>query len=170
MTSYFLGVLGWNSQNCLDFWSVNEKLKVLVSECIIWNRFHRVGREKATWKHRGALSRYFQELFLEFFPVYLAYVEKICFVTLMKGFSWRNLEGVKKKKPSEKLLFETFCLTNVKSKSIEVLKYFSGLLWCWSCLVQHGAGQIRNKIVIAVVCNSSKELRVLKGGDLFVWL
>lgn len=38
--------------------------------------------------------------------------------------------GEKKKKPSEKLLFETFCLTNVKSKSIEVLKYFSGLLWC----------------------------------------
>lgn len=62
-------------------------------------------------------------------PVYLAYVEKISFATVMKGFSWRNLEGIKKKKPSEKLLFENFCLTNVKSKS-NCWKYFSGLLWC----------------------------------------
>lgn len=31
-------------------------------------------------------------------PVYVADVEKMSFATLIKGFSWRNPEGVKKPK------------------------------------------------------------------------
>jgi len=51
-------------------------------------------------------------------PLYVARVEKIYFAKLMKGFSWRNLEGVKKKEQQQKsLLFETFLLINLKYES-----------------------------------------------------
>lgn len=69
-----------------------------------------------SWKHRDAPSRYFQELSPEFFScVCVVCAEKISFAMLIKIFSWRNLEGVKKNERS--FLFETFYLINLKCKS-----------------------------------------------------